>query len=182
MTNDVEDEEVIGPMKRRPRVLFGCTFKIGTSPSLYVTVNEDPSGKVLREVIVHVAKSGSQVNAYAEAIGRLISTALQANIPLETIIGQMSGIQSSITAWDNGKLVRSIPDVISQLLDEFRAKYLGYSTFIEEDDIEDKDEEPSSNTSQNKFSGELCSSCGEPLVAESGCFVCKSCGYSACSS
>jgi ribonucleoside-diphosphate reductase alpha chain len=153
---------------------------------LYVTVNEDPSGKVLREVIVHVAKSGSQVNAYAETIGRLISVALQANIPIDTIIGQMSGIQSSITAWDNGKLVRSIPDVISNLLDEFRTQYLGYSTFIEEDDTEEdtteEDDIEEDDEVEQKFSGELCSSCGEPLVAESGCFVCKSCGYSACSS
>lgn len=170
-------------MTHRPRVMFGATFKISTNPPLFITVNEDPSGRCLREVIINSAKSGSTVNAYTEALGRILSISLQNGVSVDDLVNQLEGIQSSLSSWDQGKLIKSVPDVIGKIIQEYSRRYLGFSSFIDEDSIgtDDADHIPNKTTNES-YSGELCASCGEPLVMESGCCVCKSCGWSRCSS
>lgn len=164
-------------MKVRPRMLRGFTVKLNTGQgSLYVTINTDDSGAPM-EVFANIGKSGGDVAALAEAIGRLISIALQKGVPVEEIAQTLIGITGSRPVWNDGILVKSVPDGIGQLLlQEFGKK------------IEEK---PTSGIPKKESSHALllvdaikslpeCPECGGVLEADGGCNVCRSCGYSQC--
>lgn len=164
-------------MKTRPRMLRGFTVKLNTGQgSLYVTINTDNLGAPV-EVFANIGKSGGDVAALAEAIGRLISIALQKGVPVEEIAQTLIGITGSRPVWNDGILVKSVPDGIGQLLlQEFGKK---------------KEEKSSLALSSNEsYSYSLveaikaeseCPECGGTLEADGGCNVCRSCGYSQCS-
>ena len=99
----------------RPRVLSGKTYKIRTGHgNLYVTVNRH-QGEIF-EVFLAIGKQGSDVAAYTEAIGRLISLGLRAGLDVEEIIGQLVGIQCSEPLWDEGRWIMSTADAVAKVL------------------------------------------------------------------
>ena len=80
--------------RKRLKTLYGITIKQPTIPNAtYVTVNEDKEHNLF-EVFVTIGKEGSIVAGFAEALGRVISIALQYNVPEEEIIRQMKGIRA----------------------------------------------------------------------------------------
>jgi len=157
----------------RPQVLFGATFKISTpGGKAYITVNEDDYG--LREVFVHISKAGSEITTHVEAEGRLISHALKNGMLAETIIKHLAGHKSN-PIFDNGRVVKSVPDAISIVMQEFKDQFEGFSEFIDcnlpiVDNVQPIPDE---------ISGELCPDCGEVLYMSSGCNHCT-CGFSRC--
>jgi ribonucleoside-diphosphate reductase alpha chain len=48
------------------------------------------------------------------------------------------------------------------------------------EDYMDEEQKKKEEVESTEFSGGLCLECGESLYTESGCEVCKSCGYSSC--
>ena len=64
-----------------------------------------------------MGKARSEDKASAEAIGRLISVALQQGTMIEDLISTIKGIQGNDVKWDDGKEIRSVPDAIAQVLD-----------------------------------------------------------------
>lgn len=157
-TNAKEDEPV--KPDKRPTVLQGETRKVETPiGQMYVTVNsygEDPY-----EVFVTVGKAGGAAMADAEAIGRLISLALQNGVGLEDVYKQLIGISSEQVIGFGENKVRSGPDGIAQAL----AQYLG--------------DHPEVNTQKSTIGS--CPECSAPLAFSEGCESCQSCGYSKCS-
>ena len=147
-------------MEERPEILSGITEKIKTGyGNLYVTINIK-DGKPF-EVFAHIGKSGYTTMADTEAICRLISLALRSNIPIESIIRQIRGIGGSNQIYSGGAKIFSIPDAIAQILN----KHFGNNQHPE---------------SQKQSSSEICPSCSSPMLFQSGCFNCASCGYSNC--
>ena len=106
--------------KPRPKKLNSVTFEIPTGyykKDLYLTISEDSNGTPF-EVFAFIGKSGQQVTADAEAVGRMVSLCLRCNIPVEAIIKELIDIDGGRTTnWD-GKLIKSIPDAIGQVLKE----------------------------------------------------------------
>ncbi len=165
-------------VKVRPRVLHGFTTKLNTGQgSLYVTINMDESNAPV-EVFANIGKSGGDTAALAEAIGRLISIGLQKGVSVEELSQTLMGITGSRPVWNEGYLVKSVPDGIGQiLLIEFGKK---------------KEEDPHAsmhpisifhNPPEEKkhvLSGPECPECGGSLNSEGGCNICRSCGYSHC--
>ena len=80
---------------------------------MYVTVTRLPTGPY--EVFCQVGKGGEIENELAQAVGRLISLALRWEVPVEQIVKQLTGIGSGAVMW-RGKIVRSIPDGVAQVL------------------------------------------------------------------
>ena len=115
-------------MIERPRVLPGKTIKTKTGlGTLYLTITE-LEGKPL-EVFAFIGKSGKDVNAMTEAVGRLISLNLRSGITLLDITKQLKGI-SGETPIPQGKiLIKSVPDAIARILEEF---YIEKNTRVEE--------------------------------------------------
>ena len=158
----------------RPSVLFGATFKINTpGGKAYITINEDNRG--IREVFIHISKAGSEIATHVEAEGRLISHSLKHGIPADTIISHLAGHKSN-PIFDSGRSVKSVPDAVALVMQEYKAKFEGFSEFIEtEQRIVTAPTKP-----VGEISGELCPECGEVLYMASGCTECASCGFSQC--
>jgi ribonucleoside-diphosphate reductase alpha chain len=151
---------------KRPNRLNAETFVVETgNGKMYVTVSDDDGNPV--EVFLFLGKSGQILNTFSEALGRVISLALQNEVPLEKLTKTMVGINSDTIAWHRFEendakptQILSIPDGIAKLLDKY---YLNRE-----------------HRTTNGVSSEICSKCGQAMVATEGCFSC-SCGNSKCS-
>lgn len=175
--------------KPRPRFLAGKTYRVETPlGATYVTVNENGEGKGQPfEVFIHTAKAGSDTAAVSEALGRLISYILRLVSPvpprnrLREVVRQLAGIGGVRTIGFGPYRVSSLPDGISQVLQE-------YLTESEETSAEgDRAEKPAVPPGQLPLQleespqGDLCPECGAAtLVNEEGCRKCYSCGFSEC--
>ena len=153
----LKKEEGVVP-RPRPKITKGFTRKIRTGcGNLYVTVNWDEKG--LCEVFATMGKAGGCASCQIEATSRLISLALRSGVAPQAIIKQLSGIRCPAPTWEEGKPVLSCPDAIARVL-------------AEAINVEIRPEE--------KPSLGPCPDCGGPLEMESGCLLCRSCGYSKC--
>jgi len=147
-------------VQNRPEELHGITTKIKTGyGNLYVTVNM-LEGKPF-EVFAQIGKSGYSTMADTEAICRLISLGLRSGIPVVNIVEQLKGIGGASPVFGNGGLISSIPDAIAIVLHNL----FGNGKSIER---------------EFDLSVEFCPDCGTKVEHESGCLVCRSCGYSKC--
>jgi ribonucleoside-diphosphate reductase alpha chain len=172
-----EKKVLVAPplLRQRSRVLFGCTFKINTpGGKAYITVNEDKYG--IREIFVHISKAGSEITTHVEAEGRLISHSLKYGIPADTLISHLAGHKSN-PIFDSGRSVKSVPDAVAQVMQEYKDYFEGFSEFIETEHSNAPKEKPA--PTKGEISGELCPDCGEVLYFASGCTECA-CGYSKC--
>ncbi|OGQ99578.1 MAG: hypothetical protein A2521_16935 [Deltaproteobacteria bacterium RIFOXYD12_FULL_57_12] len=145
----------------------GSTYKFSGPSSLYVTANRGSLGHV-REIFLNTTKSGSTLHGMCEALGRVISVALQHDYRLVGKIARTLEDISSDAVWQNLKLGRvySIPAAL--------AKVLG-SCATQPDEKADPDPyvEPSAYSS--------CHACGKLTVRRNGgCSYCLSCGFSTC--
>ena len=173
--------------KPRPRLLPGYTFQVNTPlGKAFVTVNEN-GGRQPFEVFVNTAKAGSDTAAVSEAIGRLVSYVLRLASPvaprdrLKEIIRQLQGIGGGRSMGFGPNRVRSLPDGVSQALEE----YLENTLEVVEGEAGRGNgfhQEAESQAEQFMFEiGDLCPDCGvAALVNEEGCRKCYSCGYSEC--
>ena len=99
--------------------------------------------------------------ADTEAICRLVSLALRTGIPVNRIVEQLKGIGGSSPVFGNGGLISSIPDALAIVLH----KYFCNGEKIRKD---------------VDLNFEFCPDCGARIEHESGCVVCRSCGFSKC--
>jgi len=113
----------------RPMMLNGVTYK-GDSPTgkVYVTINNDEKGDMF-EVFINHGKSGSDLMALADALGRMVSFVLRIHSPVPArervreIVSELAGIGGSRSSGFGENRVRSLPDAISKILarhSEFR--------------------------------------------------------------
>ena len=144
----------------RPDKVTGYTYKIKTGMgNLYITINEI-EGKPF-ELFAILGKSGQSVTAKTEAIGRLVSTALQHGVPMEELIEQLRGISGSSQILHTGGAVLSIPDAIAKVMSRYLKERTG--------------KEPELNVLK-----EICPECGGQLQVQEGCFFCNNCFFSRC--
>jgi len=154
----------------RQSITRGITEKIVTSDgTLYLTINWDDEG--LCEVFTNIGKHGSDVAAWSEAVGRLISLCLRSGVSAKHLVDQLIGITSH-PIWQNGIQILSVPDAIGKVL----ARYLKG-----EEELPFTIEEGPEFPTENKIHYLPCPDCGGTIEHESGCIVCKLCGYSKCS-
>jgi ribonucleoside-diphosphate reductase alpha chain len=191
--------------KPRPRTLIGSTFRVETPlGKAFITVNQNGGGHPF-EVFINTAKAGSETAAVSEAIGRLISYVLRLASPipprerLAEVVRQLSGIGGGRSLGFGPNRVRSLPDGVGQVLDE----YLTGQTTHHVEQVEEKsagqphfdesvpdmltvagnsDSQPAASARQMALkTSELCPECGEAsMVNEEGCRKCYTCGYSEC--
>mgnify|MGYP001256803956 CR=1 FL=1 len=174
--------------KPRPRFLEGKTYRVETPlGATYVTVNENGEGKGQPfEVFIHTAKAGSDTAAVSEALGRLISYILRLVSPvpprnrLREVVRQLAGIGGVRAVGFGPYRVSSLPDGISQVLQE----YLNESEENTGDESVTASRPPAAQLPlqlDEKPQGDLCPECGAAtLVNEEGCRKCYSCGFSEC--
>ena len=144
--------------RTRPVLTRGATERINTGcGKLYVTINEDDKG--ICEVFAQMGKTGGCASSQIEAAGRLISLALRSGVRVEAILKQLTGIRCPSPIWQNGTMILSCPDAISNVIRHY--------TNIDTPDMP-------------TLMG-ACPDCGGTLEHEGGCLMCRSCGFSKCS-
>lgn len=164
--------------KPRPRkdVITGTTRKMITGcGSLYVTINEDEGG--LFEVFAAMGKSGGCAASQTEAVSRLISLSLRCGIEPEQIIKQLKGVRCPNQAWEKGGRIYSCADAVAKAIE----RHLGLDSQKGEQYSEDvKNIAETNGKTGGKVMVGVCPECHGPLEFESGCSVCRVCGFSRC--
>lgn len=147
------------------------------------------------EVFAIIGRAGSDVMAFTEAIGRLLSLALRCGIPVKLLAEQLRGIGGSRSAGFGPSRVRSVPDAIGKILQDHYVNHhdghvvgqangngngnghsyeLGHGAAASSYAALEQTTEPLA-------AGEICPDCqNATLMNEEGCRKCHSCGYSEC--
>lgn len=106
----------------RPMMMEGVTYKTQTPVGdTYITLNHDQNREPF-EMFITIGKTGSDVAAMAEALGRMISLnlSLAGNLPprerIRQVISQLSGIGGARSVGFGENRVRSLPDAIAKVL------------------------------------------------------------------
>ena len=176
----------------RPDRLEGTSVKTQTPfGKAYITINRDEHGNPF-EVFVAIGKAGSDIQADAESLGRMISLQLRTTAPhnrremLKLIIEQLQDIGGARPIGFGPKRVLSLPDAVARVLQvEF---------FPEEQPMQlDLPMQAGGKTSSSvdadggttinsAISGaDMCPSCGTiTLIRAENCRKCLTCGYSEC--
>ena len=155
---------VLSPRKRA-KTTSGVTERVTTGCGyIYVTVNSDDEG--ICEVFSTLGKAGGCAQAQLEAICRLISLALRSGVDVASVVRQLRGIRCPSIAWEGGKSILSCADAIASVLEKHTTGYEG------------KPRAEDYGLVKN-LAGQ-CPDCGNLLVYQEGCFLCRSCGYTKC--
>jgi ribonucleoside-diphosphate reductase alpha chain len=153
----------------RPTVTIGRTEKIKTGcGTLYVTINTDEQG--LCEVFTQMGKSGGCASSQSEALSRLISVSLRAGVDPSAIVKHLRGIRCPSPTWAEGGKVLSCADAVGIALEHFV-------------EWQATGESPTAVVKNMNVLDNLagaCPECGGALEHESGCAVCRACGFSKC--
>ncbi len=177
--------------KPRPRALRGETYNIETPVGkAFITINEN-GGTQPFEAFINTAKAGSETAAVSEAIGRLISYILRMASPIaptermREVVRQLIGIGGGRSLGFGPNRVRSLPDGIGQVLDQYLREKEGASDDAAAEIKPNENRhtaEPEVQAAQSDMKiGDLCPECGEAAVVnEEGCRKCYACGYSEC--
>lgn len=167
----------------RPNVLKAEIARTKTgNGTLYTSIGLDEAG-IPVELFINISKHGSGESAFSEALGRVISIALQHGVPVDRIADTIIGIVGDKPTWDNGKLIKSIPDAVGRILKDYaerlNAPVEEASLFSKPSGVEKAEID---YTNPVEIPGaEVCPACGEKaLVRTEDCQSCLSCGYSKC--
>jgi len=171
----------------RPEKLSGHTHRQRTGcGNLYVTVNIHKG--TIDEVFVRLGKAGGCASSQTETLGRLITLAVRAGVPVSELVKQLSGIGCHQPAFaGEGKRNLSCADAVSNAL-------RGYIEEVEEtkepvkvvhkvDQVPKVDHDKIVREVKAIVSGRQptsCPDCGSTLAMEEGCLKCHSCGYTKC--
>jgi ribonucleoside-diphosphate reductase alpha chain len=164
-------QEIQRAPRPRPSRTHGATERISTGcGNLYVTINEDDSG--LCEVFTAMGKAGGCAASQLEAIGRLVSIALRTGINPRSLIKHLRGIRCPSPSWGAGGSVLSCADAIGIAMERY---------------LNSKDAAPGESSDGISKTGDkldtligACPDCGGSVEHESGCVVCRFCGFSKC--
>ena len=179
----------------RPSELSGVTQRVRTGRgNLYITVNMSKEGYPFEVFATH-GKAGGNDAAMAEAVSRMVSLSLRSGIDPKDVIFQLKGI-SDVPAWDEGELIRSVPDAIALVLERVVSEKPALPLSLNETSQAKMFESPSNETigmmitdqvqdlkpedQSSILAGVPCPECQSTLAFEEGCEKCYSCGYSKC--
>ncbi len=172
----------------RPATLNGVTAREKTPfGTAFVTINyangnpRDPF-----EVFVRLGKAGSDLEADAEAIGRLLSLILRLPSPmtreerLREVIDQLEHIGGSRFSGFGPERVRSMPDGIARVLSRWLEAVIGNEGNLSLQPAEVAISR-NGNLHQAATTGDFCPRCRQAsLITQQGCLRCRDCGYKEC--
>ena len=164
--------------------LIGYKRKLNTGcGSIHLEVYADEVTADPQETFINIGSGGGCERNY-QFISRLISMCLRGGIPIEAIIDQAMSIRPC-TAYINRTKSKgdtspgtSCPSAIGCALNDLYEKYM--TTLLGDPDTEEIAEIVEAVNEISTENAIPCPECGESLIFEGGCNVCKSCGYSKC--
>ena len=180
---EITEEKFVSAIER-PSELFGVTRRVYTGRgNLYVTVNRTQEGKPF-EIFAALGKAGGNDSAMAEAVSRMVSLTLRSGIDPKETIEQLKGI-TDVPAWNEGELIRSVPDAIANVLEKIydseHESQLSITDISKSAVISDMQNKATQNSKMDELlKSESCPECQSSLAFEEGCQKCYSCGFSKC--
>jgi ribonucleoside-diphosphate reductase alpha chain len=135
------------------------------------------------EVFAIIGRAGSDVMAFTEAIGRLISLALRSGVPVRLVAEQLRGIGGSRSAGFGPDRVRSVPDAIGKVLQEHYSNggSVAQPTVAAQAVMQQVAVAAAPAHHEPSNTGEICPECqNAAMTFEEGCKKCHSCGFSEC--
>lgn len=162
----------------RPEITTGFTEKVRIGcGNLYITVNYDEQG--ICEVFTNLGRSGG-CPSQSEATSRLVSMALRSGVDVKVMVEQLKGIRCHSTLRNkDGVKVLSCPDAIGSVLEKVMKMTNGEKNVLT-DNPGHKRNAPSESANQKNTKNTQCPECKSIVEHESGCLVCRNCGYSKC--
>ena len=187
-------EHTVAPLPAQRRGI--TTSKRTPLGTAHTTSNYDENGEPF-EVFTTIGKAGSDLQADAEALGRLISLVLRVASPLsrrerlQLVISQLEGIGGARSLGMGPNRVLSLPDALATSLREMYfpkngAEQLPLLSWVGNgngtgDTHDHTDALAESSVTPKLPAADLCPQCGMvTLVRSEGCRKCGSCGYSEC--
>ena len=167
----------------RPGITAGITQRIDTGCGhVYVTINSDDVGAC--EIFLQMGKVGGCPSAQLEAIGRLASMALRANVSSGAIIRQLKSIRCPQVKWHKRRLITSCADAIAFALENFQIikdrGMINGSIDISTMTQVNTQKDINAIEYENNASGQGCPECGSNLQHSEGCVKCPTCDWSRC--
>jgi len=187
----------------RPAMLNGITRRVRTGRgNLFVTVNMSSDNRPFEVFATH-GKAGGNDAAMAEAVSRMASLSLRSGIDPVDVSEQLRGI-TDVPAWDEGEMIRSVPDAIASVLDRINNEATALPTQEQLGEAESSQagmfsrptpveiglptaqavpmmgQEQKVAVPVGAQAGELCPECSSTVAHVEGCLKCFSCGYSKC--
>lgn len=165
--------------------LIGYKRKLNTGcGSIHFEVYSDETTGEPQETFINIGSSGGCERNY-QFISRLISLALRAGVPIEAIIDQAMSIRPC-SAYVNRTKSKgdtskgtSCPSAIGHALKELHEKM--QEAYMADDEVEVEEEKTQPiQDNKNENSKIMCPECGNELIFEGGCNICKNCGWSKC--
>lgn len=174
----------------RPMKLTGATYKIKTPVgTAFITVNEDELGNPM-EVFINIGRAGSDIQAMAEALGRIISKSLKFTSALSAkerafmIVDQLRGIGGRRSVGFGANKILSLPDAVAMAMSGYMGiKLNGHTNGETKTVTEIITPQPTLSlfAQTDEVIGDICPSCGaSAFVYEEGCSKCHACGHSEC--
>ena len=156
--------------------------------SLHCIALFDPHTGALLETYLSKGSTGG-CNNFMVGLSRMISISARGGIDIETIVDQLNSSGSCpsytarrVTRKDTSKGACCPMAVGNALMDMYREMQEELSQKGEKKDSGKvkKAPKPKAVTKREETDKIYCPECGEPLVFEEGCNICKSCGWSKC--
>jgi ribonucleoside-diphosphate reductase alpha chain len=187
----------------RPEMLTGVTLSRKTPfGTAYITINSDEFGCPF-EVFITIGKAGSDLQADAEGLGRMISLQLRTTPPqhrkemLKLVIEQLRGIGGTRASGFGAGRVISLPDAVGAVLEKFvhsspeiaaaqeiinKSVTNGHASAEKSTNGNGKVHSNGHSNGHGSIMGaDMCPSCGTiSLVRAEGCRKCLTCDYSEC--
>lgn len=201
----ISQEPAVAPL---PAMRSGLTLSKHTAMgTIHITSTHDAHGEPF-EVFITVGKAGSDLQADAEALGRMISLNLRLASPLSRrerlglLVSQLEGIGGSRSVGFGINKVLSIPDAVAAALKQMYFAENGVEQLVLPNIVmapppaahganghganghghSAMEVVQTADGAKVKISGaDMCPECGMvTLVRSEGCKKCQSCGYSEC--
>ena len=173
----------------RPERLEGLSVRTQTPfGKAYITINRDEKGNPF-EVFIAIGKAGTDIQADAESLGRMISLQLRTTAPqnrremLKLIIEQLQDIGGARPIGFGPKRVLSLPDAVARVLQlEFFPEDQPQQLNLPIEQARIAGENEAGTPMNSTISGaDMCPACGTiTLIRAENCRKCLTCGYSEC--
>ena len=168
-------DDVVG---KKRKLITGCG-------SLHCIALFDPHTGALLETYLSKGSTGG-CNNFMVGLSRMISISARGGIDIETIVDQLNSsgscpsyVARRVTKKDTSKgacCPMAVGNALLEMYEEMQAELAAKRA--SGDDKEVKAPKPKAvKVDKHKV---YCPECGEPLVFEEGCNICKSCGWSKC--
>lgn len=170
-------DDVVG---KKRKLMTGCG-------SLHCIALFDPYTGALLETYLSKGSTGG-CNNFMVGLSRMISISARGGIDIETIVDQLNSSGSCpsytarrVTRKDTSKgacCPMAVGNALLDMYNEMQQELKNQGT--KEPAAAKKAPKPKAVTETNSGYKTYCPECGEPLVFEEGCNICKSCGFSKC--